>query len=193
MSVPAIQELESQELEEAGKIAAMIVGEEEYEHIRSSGGPFRREYDNLGDVELVELATDVVNGEYPELDERFSYGDEIWEVEDFVEHAVDASETPFSNKQHLSEMKGTTQLDAEIYDLKDIAENRQDFPEMYIEDTPPEKVDLEEDGEKNWLRIVYTGEENTVTFSDYVKLMPMEDKKEPTPDADIQERVYWPE
>lgn len=193
MSVPLIQELEPEELEEAGKIAAMIIGEEEYEHIRSNGGPFQREYDDLGDVELVELATDVVNGEYPDLDERFSYGDGRWNVEDFIDYAVDASETPFSSNQRHSEMRGTTQLDAETYSLKDIAENFHDFIAVHIESTPPANLDHEQDSEKNWLEITYVGEDNTINFSDYVKLMPMQDRQEPTPDSETQEEVYWPE
>jgi hypothetical protein len=87
MSLSVIEENESEKIEEAGKIASLMIGEEEYNHIRSNGGELQRDYEDVEDVELIELAISVVNGEYPEMDERFSYGSGELTAEDFVQLA----------------------------------------------------------------------------------------------------------
>lgn len=193
MSKPVVRELEPDELEEAGKIASMIVGEEEYEHIRSNGGPFQRNYEDLDSVELIELATDVVNGEYPELDERFSYDSENWRVDDFIDAAVEASTTPFSNNQEHSEMRGTTQLEEETYDLSDIEDNANNFVAARVQDEPPATLDYEEDTDKFWIEITYISREDYVKLADFVSLFSMDDRQSPASKAKSQERIYWPE
>lgn len=194
MSNPELLELEPEELDESGKIASMIVGEEEYEHILASGGPFQRDYEDLDRVELIELAIDVVNGEYPEVDERFSYGGGRWRVNDFIDAAVEASSTPFSSNQEHSEMISTTQVgEDEFYDLSDISGNHNKFLAARVSQEPPKNIEYELDPEKTWIELTYISSENTVKFSDYVKLEPMEDRQDPAPEAESQERVYWPE
>lgn len=90
-------------------------------------------------------------------------------------------------------MRGTSQVEDEVYDLSDISRNHNNFLAARVSQEPPKNIEYELDPEKTWIELTYISSENTVKFSDYVKLEPMQDRQDPAPEAESQERVYWPE
>ena len=90
-------------------------------------------------------------------------------------------------------MLGGTQLNTGTYSPDDIADNAGRFRKFYVRSEPPAALEHDSDSERHWVEIEYNLEGQVFKFADYVKLMPMEDFQDETPDSRTREEVYWPE
>lgn len=178
-------------MEDAARIAEMIVGEEEYREIKDSYD-FALSYEALNEHTLIELTVDVVNGEHEDLDTRFSYDSEEWSVEDFVEMCDEWSSTPFSSRQKHSEMRGTTQVGDEPITQKEISENQTRFISAHMTKQPRADSRHALDPDVEWVELTYLTDDENLKYNGPVTPVEMEDFVNPTEDAETREDVYWP-
>lgn len=188
MSESPVKFLDGEGIEEAAKVARLLVKPHIYRAINEDyGAPTR--YELADDLTMVEMATDIVNGEHEQFFEYFSYDSEDWTEKDFVEQALEASSTPYSGDEPFSEMKGSTQLGDEPVDN---TRKDRNFREVKFSEMPGrEGVDRTED--EKWIEGIYDEPLTVVRFDSYRPVWLMADVVEPDPDVDSREEVYWPE
>lgn len=187
MSESPLTVLDGEGLEEAAKVARMLVTPDIYRTISDDyGAP--NSYELADEVTMVEMATDIVNGEHEQFFEYFTYDSEDWTEQDFVEHALEASSTPYSGDEPFSEMKGSTQLGDEP-----VGDNRKDrnFRGVKFSEKPG-REDVEPVEDEKWLEGIYDDPLTVVRFSSYQPVCLMSDVVEPDQNVEGRENVYWP-
>lgn len=191
MAEPYRGEVKPEALDEAVKIAKIIVDEETYEEeLRDDYRP-ELDYGALDDVTLTEMATDVINGEYPGArDMRFGFGDgETWTYKEFIDTCDDWAGTVFDNNsdtRHL-EMCGTTQAGDEELSMKKIQDNHNNFIEGHLE---PSK---EPSTNSKFLSITYLSRDYHITLQEDVHVEELVDKNETTEKTENPTNRLWPD
>lgn len=191
MSQPLKNTVSDKEIEEGAKIARRLIGLDEYKELHENYVSSLEGYHRVDDSVIIEMATDVVNGEYPQLFDQFDYNGEKWTVQDFVEHCAAWSSTPFGRERDM-EKRGTTQAGDEALDIHDIAENQNNFSGN-IYDSPPKGSEFEGSETGKYFEIHYATETGFESFTGFGEPVRMVDVLEPDEDASDQHYIYWPE
>lgn len=191
MAEPYRGVVEQDAIDEAAKIAKMIVDEETYEEdLRTHYRP-ELSYGELDDVTLTEIATDLINGEHSEAaDKRYSFGDdETWTYKEFIDTCHEWSETVFdknSDVRHL-EMRGTTQAGDKELSWTEIKDNHHCFIQNQTEHN--------KDPSDNhmFLSITYVSKDYHLNMQESVFVEEMADKTETTEKTENPSKEFWPE
>lgn len=191
MAEPYRGAVEPEAVEEAAKIARMIVDEETYEEeLRDNYRP-ELSYEDLDNVTLTQMATDIVNGEHPEVvDMRFGFGSgEEWTFKEFIDTCYEWAGTVFdsnSDTRHL-EMRGTTQAGDDELSMKKIQDNHNNFIENHLEPSKEPSTD------KKFLSITYLSEGYHVSVQEDVHVEELEDRNETTEETENPTNRFWPD